>query len=480
MAVPAPVSDSRPAAVGLFSLPVIVAALGYFVDIYDLLLFGIVRVPSLKDLGLTAEQISTVGTSIMNWQMGGLLIGGILWGVLGDKRGRLSVLFGSIITYSIANIACGFVKSVTFMEPTTYYALMRFVAGVGLAGELGAGITLVSEVLPKEKRAIGTSLVAGIGLSGAVVAYFTVKLFDWQTAFLVGGGLGIGLLMLRVGVVESGMFKGLAEQTGVSRGNFFAFFTSRDRLSRYLKCIGIGLPTWFVIGILATFANEFGRALGIAEEIQPGLAIMWCYVGLAAGDLASGFISQAMASRKKGVALLMAVALVVWPQAADPAGVPDFLLWSGTENPGWLLALATAGSLTVAGLGALRLLGGSGLPYATALTFAAGAAAAPLAALALADLRIAGGAVAPGFAAANRGAAQRTATAVLAVVEAAAARESAGGGPDEPGLEMPATATSPATMTGAPAMPSSAPAPTAAARPPAGTPAGERPEPWLD
>lgn len=310
MAVPAPVSDSRPAAVGLFSLPVIVAALGYFVDIYDLLLFGIVRVPSLKDLGLTAEQISTVGTSIMNWQMGGLLIGGILWGVLGDKRGRLSVLFGSIITYSIANIACGFVKSVTFMEPTTYYALMRFVAGVGLAGELGAGITLVSEVLPKEKRAIGTSLVAGIGLSGAVVAYFTVKLFDWQTAFLVGGGLGIGLLMLRVGVVESGMFKGLAEQTGVSRGNFFAFFTSRDRLSRYLKCIGIGLPTWFVIGILATFANEFGRALGIAEEIQPGLAIMWCYVGLAAGDLASGFISQAMASRKKGVALLMAVALV--------------------------------------------------------------------------------------------------------------------------------------------------------------------------
>ena len=311
MAVPT-LSSSQPqtAPTGLFSLPVIVAALGYFVDIYDLLLFGIVRVPSLQDLGLSPDQISTVGTSIMNWQMGGLLIGGVLWGVLGDKRGRLSVLFGSIITYSIANIACGFVSNITFMDPTTYYALMRFVAGIGLAGELGAGITLVSEVLPKEKRAIGTSLVAGVGLFGAVVAYFTVKLFDWQTTFFVGGGLGFGLLLLRVGVVESGMFKNVTEQTGVSRGDFFSFFTNANRFSRYIKCIGIGLPTWFVIGILATFSNEFGRALGIAEEIQPGLAIMWCYVGLAVGDLASGFISQALKSRKTGVALLMGIALV--------------------------------------------------------------------------------------------------------------------------------------------------------------------------
>ncbi|QJW88271.1 MFS transporter [Spirosoma taeanense] len=310
MAVPTLSPKPHSAPSGLFSLPVIVAALGYFVDIYDLLLFGIVRVPSLQDLGLSAEQISTVGASILNWQMGGLLLGGILWGVLGDKRGRLSVLFGSIITYSIANIACGFVKNVTFMDPTAYYALMRFIAGIGLAGELGAGVTLVSEILPKEKRAIGTSLVAGIGLSGAVVAYFTVKYFDWQTAFFVGGGLGIGLLLLRVGVVESGMFKDVTEQKDVRRGDFFSFFTNSDRLSRYLKCIGIGLPTWFVIGILATFSNEFGRALGLTEEIQPGLAIMWCYVGLAAGDLSSGFISQALESRKKGVALLMAIALV--------------------------------------------------------------------------------------------------------------------------------------------------------------------------
>jgi MFS family permease len=287
----------------LFSLPVIVAALGYFVDIYDLLLFGIVRLPSLKDMGLDEQQVSTVGASILNWQMGGLLVGGILWGVLGDKKGRLSVLFGSIITYSLANLACGFVQT------PEMYKILRFIAGVGLAGELGAGITLVSEILPKHLRAIGTSLVAGVGLFGAVVAYFTVEVFGgWRIAYFVGGGLGIGLLLLRVGVVESGMFKDVADQKHVARGDFFSFFTNRTRLVKYLKCIGIGLPTWFVIGILATFSNEFGKALGIEEAIKPGLAIMWCYVGLAFGDLSSGFISHYFHSRKKAVAWMMAFA----------------------------------------------------------------------------------------------------------------------------------------------------------------------------
>lgn len=178
----------------VFSLPVIVAALGYFVDVYDLILFSIVRVHSLKDLGLSEAQISTVGVSIYNWQMAGLLLGGLLGGVLGDRRGRLSVLFGSIITYSLANIACGFVKQVSFMPPTDYYALMRFVAGVGLAGELGAGITLVSEILPTRLRAIGTSLVVSVGVMGPIAAYFTVRLFAWETAFLVGGGLGSGAI----------------------------------------------------------------------------------------------------------------------------------------------------------------------------------------------------------------------------------------------------------------------------------------------
>lgn len=289
----------------LFSIPVIVAALGYFVDIYDLLLFGIVRVPSLEDLGLSPEEVSSVGKDILNWQMGGLLIGGILWGILGDKKGRLSVLFGSIITYSIANIACGFVK-----DPTTY-ALLRFVAGVGLAGELGAGITLVSEILPKEIRALGSSLVAGIGLFGAVFAYFTVKeLGGWRNAYFVGGGLGIVLLLMRVSVFESGMFENLKNQAHIKKGDFFSLFTNKDRLFRYLKCIAIGIPTWFVIGILATFANEFGVAMGIPEAIEPGKAIMFCYVGLALGDLLSGVISNALKSRKKAVAILLFMSLI--------------------------------------------------------------------------------------------------------------------------------------------------------------------------
>ncbi len=282
----------------LFSIPVIVAALGYFVDIYDLLLFGIVRIPSLKDLGLNETEVSSTGASILNWQMTGLLLGGILWGVLGDKKGRLSVLFGSILTYSLANIACGFVQN------PEMYKVIRFVAGIGLAGELGAGITLVSESLPKHLRAIGTSLVAGIGLLGAVFAYFTVEIFAWRTAYFIGGGMGISLLLLRIGVFESGAFAVIKEQKHIQRGNFFSFFTNANRLKRYLQCIAIGLPTWFVIGILTTFSNEFGKAFGI-DNIKPGLAIMWCYIGLSVGDLLSGFLSHALHSRKKAVSLMM-------------------------------------------------------------------------------------------------------------------------------------------------------------------------------
>ena len=283
----------------LFSAPVIVAALGYFVDIYDLLLFGIVRIPSLRDLGLSEAEISRQGASILNWQMTGLLLGGILWGVLGDRKGRLSVLFGSIITYSLANFACGFVQDVD------QYMILRFIAGVGLAGELGAGITLVSESLPKQLRALGASLVAGVGLLGAVAAYFTVELFSWRNAYFAGGALGALLLLLRIGVFESGLYENMKEMSDVRKGSFISFFTRKERLIRYLKCIGIGLPTWYVIGILSTFSNEFGKALGITEEVKPGLAVMWCYVGLAGGDLLSGYISYRMQSRRKAVMGLM-------------------------------------------------------------------------------------------------------------------------------------------------------------------------------
>lgn len=288
----------------LFSAAVIVAALGYFVDIYDLLLFGIVRIPSLSDLGLNEAERSIEGASILNWQMSGLLIGGILWGILGDKKGRLSVLFSSIITYSIANFACGFVQDVTV------YKALRFIAGVGLAGELGAGITLVSESLPKKLRGIGASVVAGVGLLGAVAAYFTVELFSWRYAYFTGGTLGVLLLFLRIGVFESGMFKNMSGKSQLAKGDFLSFFTNGRRLKLYLRCIGIGIPTWYVIGILATFSNEFGKVLGIGEAVKPGLAVMWCYIGLAGGDLLSGVISYYLSSRKKAVAIMMFFTLV--------------------------------------------------------------------------------------------------------------------------------------------------------------------------
>ena len=279
---------------GIFSIPVIVGALGYFVDIYDLLLFGIIRKQSLADLGLTPEQVTSVGEDIISIQMAGLLIGGIIWGIMGDKRGRLSVLFGSIVLYSLANIANGMVTN------TTQYAIVRFIAGVGLAGELGAGITLVSELLSKEKRGIGTSLVAGIGLTGAVFAYFISKAFDWRICYYIGGAMGLLLLLLRISVFESGMYhqvKGMK----VSRGNFFMFFNNAERFKKYVLSILVGLPTWFVIGVLVSFSDQFARSFGIAEDVNPGKAIMYAYVGISIGDVLIGLLSQWLRSRKKAL-----------------------------------------------------------------------------------------------------------------------------------------------------------------------------------
>ncbi len=305
----------------LLGFPVIVAALGYFVDIYDLLLFGIVRVPSLNKLGLDVDK---VGTMIINYQMTGLLIGGILWGILGDKKGRLSVLFGSIIVYSLANIACGFLPQMNFGDKATLYAILRFIAGIGLAGELGAGITLVAESLPKELRAIGTSIVAGFGLLGAVVAQLTVVLAgSWTTAYFIGGALGLMLLVLRISVAESGIYKDIEKNDTIQKGNFITFFTNKTRFIKYIKCIAIGLPTWFCIGILAMMANQFAPEMGI-KSIIPGKAIMWAYIGISIGDFASGFISHALHSRKKAILYMMLFTII---------GV-GLLLFSGekTEN----------------------------------------------------------------------------------------------------------------------------------------------------
>ncbi|HTQ63985.1 MAG TPA: MFS transporter [Puia sp.] len=278
----------------IFNLTVVVAALGYFVDIYDLLLFGIIRVKSLTSMGLDALAVRDSGESIISVQMWGLLIGGIIWGIMGDKKGRISVLFGSIILYSLANIANGFVNTVE------QYKIARFLAGVGLAGELGAGITLVTELLPKDKRGIGTSIVAGIGITGAVAAYFISKEFNWRTCYFIGGGLGLLLLLLRISVFESGMYKTIKEMN-VSRGNFLMFFNNFTRFKKYIFSICIGLPTWYVIGVLVTFSKEFGKEFGITETIDAGRAIMYAYAAIAIGDILIGLLSQWLKSRKKAL-----------------------------------------------------------------------------------------------------------------------------------------------------------------------------------
>jgi len=290
--------------IGILSLPVLVAALGYFVDVYDLLLFTIVRQPSVMSLGSTAETIIVDSAHIINWQMSGLLIGGILWGVLGDKKGRLKVLFGSIILYSTANILTSFVQTVD------QYAYCRFLGGIGLAGELGAGITLVSEMLPKNKRGIGTSLVAGIGLFGAVFAYFTFKVTaDWRLCYQIGGVLGLCLLILRVRVAESFMFES-AKLANISKGNFLLFFSSYKRFSKYIKAILIGLPTWFVIGVMINYSNKFASTLYGENLIDSGKSVMFAYIGIAVGDLLIGYVSQYFKSRKKALLLFYALSVI--------------------------------------------------------------------------------------------------------------------------------------------------------------------------
>ena len=289
---------------GVLSLPVIVAALGYFVDIYDLLLFTIVKKPSMLGVGSTDATMLVDSTRVINWQMTGLLLGGIIWGMLADKKGRLSVLFGSIILYSIANFATGFVQTVD------QYAACRFVGGLGLAGELGAGITLVSELLPKNKRGIGTSLVAGIGLSGAVAAYFTYRFTDdWRLCYKIGGGLGIALLLLRVSVAESGMFKEAKEQK-VVRGNFFMLINNGKRLKKYIFAILIGLPTWYVIGILVNQSDRFGNTMFGSTTIDSGRSIMFAYAAIAIGDMLVGLVSQYFKSRKKALLIYYMLTIV--------------------------------------------------------------------------------------------------------------------------------------------------------------------------
>lgn len=273
---------------------VIVASLGYFVDIYDLVIFSIVRVQSFHDIGIPESEMRTQGEYVLNMQMGGLLIGGIIWGVIGDKFGRIKVLFGSILLYSFANMANAFVHNINA------YAIIRFFAGIGLAGELGAGITLVSESIHKDKRGYGTMMVAVIGVLGAVVAFSVARHFDWRNAYITGGVIGIVLLALRIGTFESGLYKQTATKN-IAKGKLSMIFSNRERGLRYLYCLLIGLPIWFVVGIFVTQAPEFGKALGAKEMLSAGKGIVYTYIGISLGDLVAGLFAQITKSRKLAV-----------------------------------------------------------------------------------------------------------------------------------------------------------------------------------
>lgn len=304
-----------------FNIIVIVAALGYFVDIYDLILFQVIKTPSLMDLGLSGQALTDAGLTLMNWQMMGMLIGGILWGILGDKKGRVSVLFGSILMYSVANIANAFVHDLNT------YAFLRLIAGIGLAGELGAGITLVSETMTQRHRGYGTMIVVSFGVLGAVAANLvalngslfvdmfhqtTGKVFaGWQVAYIIGGILGLFLLILRMGAYESHMYVSL-ETEKVSKGNFFSLFNSGERTMRYVYCIAIGVPIWYMIGVLIALARDISSAKGLADVVT-GNAVMYFYLGTAFGDFMSGYLSQVFRSRKKIVLFYLLLTVIAVP-----------------------------------------------------------------------------------------------------------------------------------------------------------------------
>jgi MFS family permease len=289
---------NRTASKGAVALAVVAAALGFFVDAYDLLLFSIVRNSSLADLGLVGDQLLDVGIDLLNAQLVGMLVGGVLWGVLGDIYGRRSILFGSILMYSAATLANAVVVGLGA------YGVCRFVAGVGLAGELGAGVTLVAEVMSRQNRGYGTMVVAAVGVVGVVTASLVGDALPWRTAYLIGGGLGFALLILRLGVRESGLFD-QTRRRSVARGNFLALWTDAGRRRRYLCLILIAMPIWYAIGILVTFAPELGTALGLPVAPKAGTAILVYYLSLTFGDLTNGYLSQRWQTRKRTIAAFM-------------------------------------------------------------------------------------------------------------------------------------------------------------------------------
>jgi len=324
-------------------IAVIVAALGYFVDVYDIWLYSILRKPSLIELGLDEAGVKSVGEALLNWQMAGFILGAIIFGVVADRKGRLTVLFASILLYSIANVANGFVQDVT------QYAVCRFVAGVGLAGELGAGIALVSELMTAKNRGWATTFVATVGVAGSVAAPLIATQTHWRTSYVIGGSMGLVLLLLRIGVFESGMFEAVKERTDVRRGDLRQLFSDKARIKRYLATIMCGAPVWFFAGLMMTFSPELQKGLGLAEPIEAPKIVMIAAIGLCVGDVIFGAISQFLRSRKKAFFLAylwMAAILVVIFTMTKTTTAFYWLMFLGGVGAGfWAVFVTTAGEV---------------------------------------------------------------------------------------------------------------------------------------
>lgn len=335
-------SSSNPANNRILNAAVVVSALGYFVDVFDLLLFGAVRVKSLTELGLTGQALTDASLTIQNWQMIGMFVGGIGAGMLADKAGRVRALFFSIALYSIATLLCGLAHSV---EAYTFY---RFLAGVGLAGELGTGITLVSESLPTHKRGLGTTIMAAFGMSGAVAAGSTSWLIaDWRVAYYIGGALGLALLVLRLSVSESHIFEKTRNMSAVARGNAWALFNNPNRFARLSKSALLGATTWFNTGILMLLAPEFGVAKGIPDPVSPALAVVWFHIGMVLGDAGSGLLSQWLKSRLRAMQIFLtlqvgAVLAYLFVPLTAASQLYPFILLLGFAGGFWAVFVTNA------------------------------------------------------------------------------------------------------------------------------------------
>ncbi len=316
---PRPTKIADPTAPRHLGLLITVSSLGYFVDVFDILLFGVVRTKSLLELGVAKADALKVGLDLFNWQMGGVLLGGFVWGMIGDRRGRLSVLFGSIILYSLANIANAYATTVAA------YQVCRFCAGFGLAGELGAGVTLVSECMSTRQRGWGTMLVATVGIPGAMFAAWVGNHFDWRTAYIIGGGMGLTLLLMRLGLLESGLYTDI-RHSNVARGSLRLLFRTRERIWRFVLCNLVGLSAYFVIGILILAAPEFGQALHLDPAPNAGDAISYSYAGLTVGGVLCSGLSQWLGRRKPAFILFHLISL---------AGVLIYLYWTPSGLPAY-------------------------------------------------------------------------------------------------------------------------------------------------